>query len=180
MAQVPVITVTGWSNSGKTTFFTTVVDILADSGIAVGVVKHHGHAPEGVDKEGKDTWKYEQAGANPVVLATEVQYAVFVSTPKVPATRDELVARIADDVELVIVEGFRSEADGAIELSRKATGRGPKLAPEERIALISDDEELATQVAAEGKPVFALDDFVPVARYICELAGLDACRVQGA
>ena len=178
MAQVPVITVTGWSNSGKTTFFTRVVEILADSGISVGVVKHHGHRSVEVDTAGKDTWKYEHAGANPVVLATDRQYAVYVSTPK-RATRDELVARIADDVEFVIVEGFRSEAEGAIELSRKATGKGPKLAPEERIALITDDEELAASVRAEGKPVFALDDHVGVARYVCELAGLDARRVRG-
>ena len=64
-AGVPVITVTGWSNSGKTTFFTKVVELLTAAGYNVGVIKHHGHKAETVDQKGKDSWKYAQAGANP-------------------------------------------------------------------------------------------------------------------
>ncbi len=166
VSGVPVLTVTGFSNSGKTTFLTEVVALLSAEGLRVGVVKNHGHAPGGVDQEGKDSWKYAQAGANPVVLSASAQYAVFTSTPDAPATRDELVARIADDVDLVVVEGFRSAAEGAVEVSRKATGKGPKLAAEERIALVSDDEDLRAQVAAEGKPVFDMDDFAGFARWL--------------
>ncbi len=171
MAQVPVITVTGWSNSGKTTLMTQVVTCLNERGIQVGVIKHHGHASGGVDEEGKDTWKYAQAGANPVVLSASTQYAIYRTVEEEP-TRDELIERIADEVDLVIVEGFRSDADGAVEVSRKETGRGPKLEPDERIALVSDDEELRASVAAEGKPVFSLDDIEGVAGYFCKLAGL--------
>lgn len=58
MGAVPVITVTGWSNSGKTTFVTRVVGLLTDMGVRVGVIKHHGHKTGGVDVEGKDSWKY--------------------------------------------------------------------------------------------------------------------------
>lgn len=174
MSQAPVITVTGWSNSGKTTFFTRVVDILTKRGVSVAVIKHHGHAPDGVDQEGKDTWKYEQAGGNPVILSSASQYAMFVSTPKREATRDELVALLPDTVDMIIVEGFRAAAEGAVELSRKATGKGPKLEPHERIALVSDDEELLASVAAEGKPTFGLEDFDAVATYFCNLAGIEA------
>ena len=74
----------------------------------------------------------------------------------------------------MLVEGFRADAEGAVEVSRKATGKGPKLDPEERIALVSDDEELIATVKAEGKPVFALDDFTAAARYFCKLAGVEA------
>lgn len=173
MNSVPVITMTGWSNSGKTTFNTRVVELLTEAGVRVGVVKHHGHAPGGVDQEGKDSWKYAQAGANPVVLSASSQYAIFVSTPEREVTRDELIAKIADDVDLVLVEGFRSASGGAVELYRTAAGHpDPKLKPEERIALITDNESLAAQVREEGKPVFALDDFRGVARYFCKLAGL--------
>ena len=174
MGTVPVITMTGWSNSGKTTFTTRVVELLGNAGVRVGVIKHHGHREGGVDQPGKDSWKYAQAGANPVVLAASAQYAIFVSTPQREATRDELVEKIADDVDLVIVEGFRADADGAIELYRSAAGHpDPKLSPEERMALITDNDELAAQVRAEGKPVFGLGDFEAVARYFCELAGMN-------
>ena len=179
MSTIPNITVTGWSNSGKTTFVTQVVKILADSGIKVAVIKHHGHAPGGVDQEGKDSWKYEQAGANPVILSSSAQYAIFVSTPDHEPTREELMERLPSSTELVVIEGFRSEAEGAVEVSRKATGKGPKLSPEERIALISDNEELCAEVAAQGKPVFGLEDFADVARFFCSYAGIDPTRVLG-
>ena len=116
MSAVPVITMTGWSNSGKTTFTTHVVEQLTDMGIRVGVIKHHGHKTGGVDVEGKDSWKYAQAGANPVILSASDQYAIFVSTPQGELSREELVAKIADEVDMVVVEGFRAEADGAVEL----------------------------------------------------------------
>lgn len=178
MSAIPNITVTGWSNSGKTTFVTKVVKILADSGIKVAVIKHHGHAPGGVDQEGKDSWKYEQAGANPVILSSSAQYAVFVSTPDHEPTREELMEQLPSSTELVVIEGFRSEAEGAVEVSRKATGKAPKLSSEERIALISDNEELCAEVAAQGKPVFGLEDFADVARFFCSYAGIDPARVQ--
>lgn len=171
-AGVPVITVTGWSNSGKTTFFTKVVEILTASGYNVGVIKHHGHKADTVDQKGKDSWKYAQAGANPVVLSSALQYAIFRSTPQGEVTRDELIARIGDEVDFVIVEGFRADAEGAVELSRMATGKGPKLDSTERIALITDNPDLAAQVIAEGKPVFGLEDHAQVARYFCQLAGI--------
>lgn len=173
MAEVPVITVTGWSNSGKTTFITRVVEILVNKGVKVGVIKHHGHKTGGVDVEGKDSWKYSRAGANPVILSASDQYAVFVSTPQGEPSRDELVSKIADDVDVVIVEGFRAEVDGAVEVYRKAAGHAdPKLASDERIALISDDEDLKKEVASEGKPVFGLEDFEGVAILFLDLAGL--------
>ena len=39
MSSVPIVTVVGWSNSGKTTFNTQVVDILSRAGVRVGVIK---------------------------------------------------------------------------------------------------------------------------------------------
>lgn len=178
MSAVPAITVTGWSNSGKTTFNTQVVELLTQAGIRVGVIKHHGHKTGGVDVEGKDSWKYSQAGANPVILSASDQYAIFVSTPQGELSCAELVAKIADDVDVVIVEGFRAEADGAIEVYRKAAGHpDPKLTSNERIALVTDDDALAAEVRAEGKPVFGLDDFQGVARFVCERAGLDASQL---
>ena len=53
-----------------------------------------------------------------------------------------------------------------------ANGKSLKLASEERIALITDNPEFAEQVRAEGKPVFGLEDHVEVARYFCQLAGI--------
>ena len=169
--MVKHITVTGWSNSGKTSVLVEVVKRLTKAGINVGVIKHHGHVDDGVDVPGKDSWKYSHAGANPVILSSSMQYAIFKSTPEREATREELIAEIADEVDMVVIEGFCSGSDGAIEVSRVANGKGLKLKPEQRIALITDNEAFAAQIKAEGKPVFALDDFDALARYFAELCG---------
>ena len=168
----PVITVTGFSNSGKTTFLTQIVNLLTEKGVAVGVIKNHGHAKDGVDQEGKDSWKYFQAGANPVVLSSSAQYAIFVSTPQKPASRDELVAKIADNVDLVLVEGFHGVAQGAIEVSRKVNGKPAKLSVDKRIALVTDNEELAEEMREHNKPVFALDDYTGFTNWLCEFLQL--------
>ena len=164
----PVITVTGYSNSGKTTFLTKVVQHLSKNGISVGVIKNHGHAQDGVDQEGKDSWKYTRAGANPVVLSSAAQYAIFVSTPEKPATRDELVEKIANDVDLVIVEGFHTSAQGAIEVSRVANEKPAKLSVDERIALVTDNQDLAKEMGEHHKPSFGLEDYVGFAKWLCE------------
>ena len=169
MPTPPVVTVTGWSNSGKTTYLTEVVQILSERGLSVAVIKHHGHAPGGVDQEGKDSWKYARAGANPVILSASSQYAVFVTTPEREATRAELVSQLPDGTDLVIVEGFHAEAEGAVELYRRAVGKPPKLTPAERIAVITDDEVLAAETAAAGKPVFALDAPADFATWLATL-----------
>ena len=167
--MVKHVTVTGWSNSGKTTILVEVVKRLTEAGINVGVIKHHGHVDDGVDVKGTDSWKYSKAGANPVILSSSMQYAIFKSTPTREATRQELIAEIADEVDMIIVEGFCAQSQGAVEVSRVANGRGLKLNPDERIALITDNEEFAMQVKEEGKPVFALDDFDALAKYFAEL-----------
>ena len=62
----PVITIVGYSNSGKTTVATELIRILDEMGYKIAAVKHcpHGHD---IDREGSDTQRMALAGASAVV-----------------------------------------------------------------------------------------------------------------
>lgn len=85
----PIISIVAWSGSGKTTLFEQVVAHLAEQQIAVGIIKHHGHG-RALDREGKDSWRYAEAGAARVAVASDQQWALFAHTPCQPVSLIEL------------------------------------------------------------------------------------------
>ncbi len=55
------------SNSGKTTLIEKIVPILKARGLRVAVIKHASGGFD-LDKPGKDSWRFQQAGADSVIL----------------------------------------------------------------------------------------------------------------
>ena len=55
------------SNSGKTTLIEKIVRMLKARGLRVAVIKHASAGFE-LDKQGKDSWRFQEAGADTVVL----------------------------------------------------------------------------------------------------------------
>jgi molybdopterin-guanine dinucleotide biosynthesis protein B len=62
--MVPIVSIVGKTNSGKTTLIEGLVLELKKRGYRVGVIKHdvHGVKLSDVDTEGKDTWRLKKAG----------------------------------------------------------------------------------------------------------------------
>lgn len=172
--RVPVIAVVGWSGSGKTTFLVKVVAILREEGLRVGIIKHSGHARAALDVEGKDSWRYGQVGADPVVVSSGRQYTVIRDTPR-PRTLDELAGEIADTCDVIIAEGFRHEASCVIEFRRAAFRDEPIMEPEYLRGLITDDERAREEMASYGIPTFDLDDHAGVAALIRDIHDGEGC-----
>lgn len=59
----------GSSGSGKTTLLERITPALTRRGLRVGLVKHTHHYVE-MDQEGRDSWRFAQAGAHRVLLVT--------------------------------------------------------------------------------------------------------------
>ena len=109
----------GYSNSGKTTLIEKLIPIFRARGLSVSAVKnaHHGFD---MDRPGKDSFRYRDAGAQQVLIATASRWALLSETPKRAATLDELLSELAA-CDLVIVEGFKSEGNiPRIEVRRTA------------------------------------------------------------
>lgn len=120
-----VLLVTGAHESGKTTVAVQIIESLVKQGLRVGSLKHTDHEYE-TDVEGKDSQRHKAAGANPAVLVAGGRSAVHRQAPERPALSDFLEGEFGlGSCDVVIVEGFRSEAYPKIEVCRAATGRAP-------------------------------------------------------
>ena len=133
-----VIGLAGWSGSGKTTLLAKLLPVLIARGRTVSTLKHAHHAFD-VDTPGKDSHNHRLAGASEVLVSSARRWALMheLRDEREP-TLAELVPRLAP-VDLVVVEGFKTETHAKLEVHRAAVGK-PLLHPNDRyiVALASD------------------------------------------
>jgi molybdopterin-guanine dinucleotide biosynthesis protein MobB len=149
--SLPILSIIGKSNSGKTTLIEKLIRELRQRGYRVATIKHHVHTDAwSFDAPGKDSYRHAQAGAEKVVLISP-STTVTYDYPVQPPSPQEAAAAITG-VDLIIAEGFSQARLPAIEVSRAAR----------QTALIGDPEYVlavaADYPADSPRPVFALDD----------------------
>ena len=166
--NTPVISIIGWSGVGKTTFFEKLISVLKEKGIRLGVIKQDGHEFD-VDKEGKDTWRFSNAGADEVAIYNGKHGAVMLNRP---TDLDDILKHMTD-VDLIITEGCHEREFSQIEVHRACFDNLRCDRPEQLIALVTD-EKLPNDV-----PQFGFSDVEKVAEFITAAAGLDDECVQG-
>ena len=159
-----VIGLAGWSGAGKTTLLTRVIPHLRKEGLRVSVIKHAHHSFD-VDVPGKDSYVHRQSGAEEVLVSSARRWALMheVRGASEPRLR-ELIAKMSP-VDLVIVEGFKSEPHRKIEVYRKANGKAPLFPDDPAIAGIATDATIETML-----PVAHLDDIPAVAAMMRKFA----------
>ena len=147
------------SNSGKTTIIEKVVRILKERGLRVAVIKHASKGFE-LDRPGKDSWRFREAGADAVVLVGPGRLALVRTVEEGPSLKD--LETLAGNVDIVIREGFKHDALNKIEVFRSGvSGQQPLCATDRSfIALVSDK---TFDVAV---PRFDWDDAATVADFI--------------
>ena len=159
-----VIGLAGWSGAGKTTLLARVIPHLLGQGLGVSVIKHAHHSFD-VDVPGKDSWVHRQSGATEVLVSSGLRWALMHELRGAPEPRlPELLKRMSP-VDLVIVEGFKSEPHRKIEVHRAANGK-PMLFPDDPgIVGIATDAEVKTTL-----PVAHLDDIPAIAAMMQQFA----------
>lgn len=115
-SKVPVISIIGVSNSGKTTLIVKLVKELKSMGYKIATIKHSHHSFE-LDTEGKDSWLHTQAGADAVIVTSNNMMGVIRRlTKEVPLI--EIINTYLQDMDIIIVEGYKSEDIPKIEVFR--------------------------------------------------------------
>ena len=104
-AKTPMIGVVGRNNSGKTTVIESIVPELTKSGYRVATAKHVNQKGFSVDTKGKDTWKHSTAGANPVVIVSDIETAVLIKDGAQQFSLDRLRS-FTPDADIIVLEGF--------------------------------------------------------------------------
>ncbi len=159
----------GYSNSGKTTLIEKLIPLFRARGLRVSAIKnaHHGFD---MDRPGKDSFRYREAGAGQVLIATGLRWALLTETAAQPATLDELLAQLAP-CDLVIVEGFKSEGNIArIEVRRRANAEPPIFPHDPNVIAIAADHAVDTDL-----PVLDLNAPATIAQFIGRRFDLPAC-----
>ncbi|WP_235827858.1 molybdopterin-guanine dinucleotide biosynthesis protein B [Brevibacillus migulae] len=162
LGHMTVIQFVGYSNSGKTTMLASVIPLLRATGLRIGVIKHDGHDFE-MDHEGKDTWKYREAGADIVAIQSAAKTA-WIEQQSVPL--DQLVKRMAGaGTQLVLVEGFKREHFPKLVFLRRPEDR-------ELLRQVSDVIAIVTWEAAgrieDRYTRFSIDDAAEIADFLIQ------------
>jgi len=156
---IPIISVIGWHNSGKTTFIVGLIAELRRRGLRVATIKHT-RAHFDVDKPGTDTWRLAQAGADVVAISGQGKMALIEQlADDEELTLAEIVRRLPVDIDLVITEGYKALPIPKIEVMRADTREGRITSPGEPLALVIDE----SGDAPDRVPRFSPADVVGVA-----------------
>lgn len=169
-----VFGIVGWKNSGKTGLVERLVSDLTARGFAVSTIKHAHHSFD-VDQPGRDSYRHRAAGARQVLLSSRVRWALMTENhTQDEALFDQLLDRL-DPVDIVLVEGFKTQGFPKIEAFRHETAN-PLIAPDDpTIRAIAADGA----IDAQAVPIFALDDTTAIADFILAQVGLTEARSDG-
>jgi len=150
-----IICIVGKKKSGKTTFIEKLIPELRALGIAVGAIKHDAHSFE-MDREGKDSWRLKQAGAETVVISSPDRIAMIKSVDHEQPLA-ELARSLFADKQLVIAEGYFNSDHPKIEIYRKDAHDRPlcnsRNQVEKKLVAMVTDHRVDANI-----PVYDLDD----------------------
>ena len=150
--KIPVFSFVAYSGTGKTTFLEKLLPELKRRGLKVGVLKHDAHNFE-IDREGKDSWRITQAGADVTALISSERAVIMENRPADP---EEIIRKITN-VDVILTEGYKTGSWPKIMLYRSALGKPLPLDPGNCLAVVSD-------TGIEGaKLQFGLEDYKGVA-----------------
>jgi molybdopterin-guanine dinucleotide biosynthesis adapter protein len=162
---VRLIGLAGFSGSGKTTLLVKLLPLLIARGRTVSTLKHAHHGFD-VDQPGKDSHTHRLAGAHEVLVSSARRWALMHELRAQPEpTLRELVPHLSP-VDLVIVEGFKTETHPKLEVHRSAVGK-PLLYPKDpNILAIASDRRPANAPL----PWADLNDIEAIAELVDTLA----------
>lgn len=148
---IPVVSIVGRSESGKTTLLEKLIPELRKRGYRVGTIKH---AQEIDFAKGKDTERHLSVGSEITAVATSGRI-VLIKPSKEP-TIDEAVRLLGNDLDIILCEGFKKSDTPKLEVYRK--GNGTLLEGLTRVVAIVTDVPLDTKVRQ-----FSPDDIKSIA-----------------
>ena len=130
--RVPVISITAPSSgTGKTTFIEKLLPRLQERNIRTGVVKSDSHGFN-LDVEGKDSYRFSQAGATSVAVVSPLGWFITQKTAERAALAD--IADKMEDLDLILTE---SRSHGTLPALSLWRDKGEPITGEDTAALFT-------------------------------------------
>ncbi|MHB8138444.1 MAG: molybdopterin-guanine dinucleotide biosynthesis protein B [Deltaproteobacteria bacterium HGW-Deltaproteobacteria-1] len=156
---IPIVSIVGKSNSGKTTLLEKIIADLVGRGYRVATIKHNRHGFN-IDHEGKDSYRHKQAGAHTTVVSSPHQIAIIQDVD-----RDQTFAEIRDnyirEADIILTEGFKVNDYPKIEVFRSELKRELISKKEDGLIAVASDVKLAVDV-----PCLDINDAKAIADFI--------------
>jgi len=155
--MAPVVSIVGKSGAGKTALMERLIAEFGKRGYRIAAVKHS-HGME-IDRPGKDSWRFAQAGSEVVAVSSPEKLA-FIRSMDHDASIEEVLHLIGSGFDLVLVEGFKRGSAPKIEVLKRDLGEDLLCSVKELSAVVSN-ESLDIDV-----PQFFVDDTQAIADFI--------------
>ena len=161
MCVIPILSIVGKTNSGKTTLIEKLIPELKRRGYRVGTIKH-GVRNFQMDHPGKDTWRHAQAGADSVAISAPSKLAVIKRVEQ-ELSLDEIVCSYFDGLDIILAEGCKKDKKPKIEVFRSSVNDQPLCGKEDNLIALVSDKKLNL-----GVPSFTMKDIREIADLIEE------------
>ena len=163
-AHIPILGFAAFSGTGKTTLLVKLLSLLKQGGYRVGVVKHAHHSFD-IDEPGKDSHEARRAGARQVLVGSRQRWALIAETEDTEEPQLDMLLRHLDqdDLDLILVEGFKSAPLPKIELHRPSLGHPVMYTDDQFIIAIASDAPLSV---ARNLPVLDLNRPDEIVKFI--------------
>ncbi|MFQ5868007.1 MAG: molybdopterin-guanine dinucleotide biosynthesis protein B [bacterium] len=158
--MIPTISIVGRSKAGKTILIEKLIPEIKRRGYRVATIKHDVHNFD-IDKEGKDSWRHAQAGAEVVFISCPAKLAMIKKARK-ELSLNKIITSFIDEVDLILTEGYKRETYPKIEVFIKK-GQAKLLCEgksDNLVAIVSD------QVINKDIPCFDFNETVKIVDFL--------------
>ena len=159
---IPIVSIVGKSNSGKTTLIERLIPELRERGYRIATIKHNLHGFD-IDHEGKDSWRHKRAGALLTVIASPHSVALIEDTDR-DYTIAEIRQRYIRDVDLILLEGYKGNPYPKIEVYRPELHADRLCSSEDNLIALVCEKPIDAEV-----PCFRPDAIAEIAALIEDL-----------
>jgi molybdopterin-guanine dinucleotide biosynthesis protein B len=148
---IPIVSIVGKSNTGKTTLLEKLIPELVKRGYRVATIKHNMHGFD-IDHEGKDSWRHKKAGANITIVSSPHQLALIQDVDH-NYSLDEIRDKYIKNADIILTEGYKGNPFPKIEVFRAELKRALLCGKEDNLLAVAADIKLDT-----GVPCFDIND----------------------
>ena len=160
----PVLGFAAYSGTGKTTLLINIIPLLKQEGYKIAVIKH-AHDSFDIDNPKKDSYELRKAGANHMLITSNQRWALMVENDvaKEPNV-EEYIAKLNDEnIDLILVEGFKTKNIPKIELHRPILEHPLICINDKNVIAIATDAKLNHDIDI---PTLDLNNYIMITEYI--------------
>jgi molybdopterin-guanine dinucleotide biosynthesis protein MobB len=167
----PLLGFCAFSGTGKTTLLENLIPYLKEQKLRLAVIKHAHHNFD-VDQPAKDSYKLRHAGACEMLISSGRRWALMheLQDSEKEYSLLQLLEKIDhENIDLILVEGFKKEPIQKIELHRPSLGHNLLCIDDENVIAVATDETLPDLVK---QPVLDLNKPELVGEFILQFFNL--------